>query len=287
MKMTKLLGLSAVAVLAMTALPAMADVTVTATVDKAATNTTTDTVNSNREYDVLAKQQVSPTNSSEADAVKNQDNSGNQVGQPSNGGTNPFGPIDDQNTASITDDGSGNGSFDGATGIVGVNQSPGNLNNQGNAASVAMTAVGNAIVRGNSSDQQVNGLPSGATGSEVPGNVLNAQGETRNDEVMNSFTGAAGVFGVNQASGHMNNQDNAVSVSLGLNAVASLAEADLGQTATAGQINDSGSTNTDTISGAFGTVSGVVSVNQSSGSLNNQSNTVSIAATAFPAPAAP
>ena len=280
MKTTRLMGISAAAALALgVSMSAMADVTVTATVTKAATNTTTDTVNSNREYDVLAKQQVSPTNSSEADAVKNQDNGGNTVGEPG-GPNNPFGPIDGTNTATINSN-----SFDGATGVVGVNQSPGNLNNQGNAASVAMTATGDAIVRANSSDQQKNGVSGSNTLYRQGGNANNPN---PGDTIDNSFgNGAAGVFGVNQATGHMNNQDNATSVSLGITAVASLAEADLGQTATAGTINDSSSINSDTLTTAFGGVSGVASVNQSSGSLNNQSNTVSIAATAFPAPVAP
>jgi hypothetical protein len=165
------------------------------------------------------------------------------------------------------------GNVSGNSGITGVNQASGNMNNQANAVSVAVDGSNNHDSR----------LFFG--GSFAESQAASDQKNERNDYV-NKFStsfsnllvdGNSGITGVNQASGHMNNQANAVSVAIGVDPAISLSEADLGQVnAWNTVINIAGvSLASATVSGN----SGITGVNQSSGNMNNQSNVVSVAAT--------
>jgi hypothetical protein len=89
---------------------------------------------------------------------------------------------------------------------------------------------------------------------------------------------ASGIVNVNQASGSMNNQANAVSVAVGVGSDAgvALSEADLGQVNSYNYAGAAFYASNATISGVGG--SGIINVNQSSGHMNNQSNVVSVAA---------
>jgi hypothetical protein len=164
------------------------------------------------------------------------------------------------------------GKVSGNSGITGVNQASGNMNNQANAVSVAVDGS-------NHHSRLFFG------GSFAESQAASDQKNKRNDYVNKRSTsfsdllvdGNSGITGVNQASGHMNNQANAVSVAVGVDPAISLSEADLGQVnAWNTVINIAG------FSLASATVSkntGITGVNQSSGNMNNQSNVVSVAAT--------
>ena len=61
--------------------------------------------------------------------------------------------------------------------------------------------------------------------------------------------------------------------------VYALGEADLGQFNTGNWANVQDQNRSDSITGSFGAASGIVQVNQSAGSLNNQANVVQVAVT--------
>ena len=114
---------------------------------------------------------------------------------------------------------------------------------------------------------------------ETAANVfINVDPATYTNEIINgSFDGATGYAGINQAAGHMNNQNNAIAVAIGDESVYALAESDLGQFNTRNYVDVVDQVRTDSISASFVGATGVFSVNQASGSLNNQANVVSIA----------
>jgi len=156
-------------------------------------------------------------------------------------------------------------------GITGVNQASGNMNNQANAVSVAVdpNSHNDPFRRGSFAESQ----------------AASDQKDTRNHVVSkistssSTITGVSGsgIIGINQASGHMNNQANAVSVAVGVGpAGIALSEADLGQVNSWNSAISIGSTSTASIGSVNS--SGITGVNQSSGHMNNQSNVVSVAA---------
>jgi hypothetical protein len=85
-------------------------------------------------------------------------------------------------------------------GIVGINQSVGNMNNQLNAVSMA-TILGSGSL-----------LSNAALGQVIAGNGVWEGGTTGLNLISNSINNNKGIIGVNQSSGHLNNQANVVSV---------------------------------------------------------------------------
>jgi len=97
------------------------------------------------------------------------------------------------------------------------------------------------------------------------------------DSITSSFTTSTGIVQVNQAAGYMNNQGNAAAVAAVNNGLAyTAAEAVVSEVNASNTIYDPGF-NWDKIDGSFGTVQGLVQINQSSGSMNNQNNAAAIA----------
>lgn len=173
----------------------------------------------------------------------------------------------DDSRALITQD-----SFIGVSGITGVNQAPGNIVNQGNAVAVSYVDGVDAFLGSESMGHK-----------SITGNVLNATGAHRSNMIdENAFTGATGIIGVNQSAGHMNNQNNLVSLSIGTSSMASLSDSNLGLVTGNNNITETGVSKTDIIAGsAFNGVRGIVSINQSSGSMNSQVNIISISVNGF------
>jgi len=167
--------------------------------------------------------------------------------------------------------------FDGAAGIVSLNQAPGNLNNQGNATAIAYTADGDAFLHAQS-----------AVGKKNTNNKMNPDldvtdpngGTDRINTIDASLNGVAGIVGVNQSTGNMNNQDNAVSMAIGAVSMAAISETDLGMVNTGNVSNEALTTKTDTITGALVASTGIIGINQSSGCMNNQANVVSVCVSA-------
>jgi hypothetical protein len=101
-----------------------------------------------------------------------------------------------------------NGAFNVFAGIANVNQSAGDMNNQGNAVAIA-GGVNEVVVKAASDIQ----LAQNTAFNTMHEGVDFAKGNTTQDAVNNSFGSFFGVADVNQAAGSMNNQKNAVTIS--------------------------------------------------------------------------
>lgn len=85
-------------------------------------------------------------------------------------------------------------------GIVGVNQSVGNMNNQANMVVIAV-AEGALVALSEADLGQLN-----------TNNSVNELGTVKIDTITGSINGNTGIVGVNQSTGNMNNQANIVSI---------------------------------------------------------------------------
>ncbi|MBI3127148.1 MAG: hypothetical protein HYZ11_06060 [Candidatus Tectomicrobia bacterium] len=106
----------------------------------------------------------------------------------------------------------------GNSGIAQVNQSPGNMNNQANSLSLAVSLAGNGVALAEADLGQINavnqvfesdvvGSSIGVNGDDVPAAV----GINKNATITGSILGNTGIVGVNQSAGNMANQANNVS----------------------------------------------------------------------------
>jgi hypothetical protein len=102
------------------------------------------------------------------------------------------------------------GSFNDASGVVGVNQSAGSLNNQNNAVAIAL------------GDFAVYALGEANLGQFNTWNVANTFQTVRADTVTGSFSGFTGIAAVNQSAGAINNQANLVDVAVSLSGLPTL-----------------------------------------------------------------
>jgi len=96
------------------------------------------------------------------------------------------------------------------TGIVGVNQSAGNINNQQNAVTMAVSE-GGIIALAEADLGQINANPTCVTGAETGSSVYEWD-TNKNALVSGSITGNTGIVGVNQTVGNMANQANIANV---------------------------------------------------------------------------
>jgi len=260
-------GLVALTVLA-ASVPVMADVYVYGTIDKTKSVDVTETVIIDKTITVDATAYLPKLDSAaESATVVNSSLSGNvaeEIKVPE-----PEAKID--------------GAFNTTDGIVNVNQSPGSLNNQGNAVAFSVgnpvNAAGGAstgITNAQASEESFNG------GTDSSGNVLSiSDSDLKNTITGGAFNGVTGITGVNQSAGYMNNQHNSAAISVG-NGLVALSESDLGQFNTGNTLSEVNVAKNDVIdAGSFTGVSGIVGVNQSSGNLNNQSNVVSLSVVSF------
>jgi len=161
------------------------------------------------------------------------------------------------------------GSANANSGVVGVNQSPGNLNNQANLAAMAVIAAGAQLIE--------------ATGFAVQASLFNdliSSGAENKDLIDTSVNDNSGIVGVNQSAGNMNNQFNSAAMAAGLDPVTTgaLGEATLKQVSADNALVHLAVVKLDQITGSISGNSGVVSVNQASGDMVNQANVCAIAA---------
>lgn len=262
--------------------PALADVTVTGEIDLEKTIDVTETVDVTTDVNLDVFVALDAEKFAESTAIANQSNYDNEACS---------------NCAEKED--SILNSVNGNEGIASLNQSSGNLNNQGTLISVAVDADDDFPgVPGNSgfaeslaATDQRNGTPdalAGEDGSYSDGENLVETVNIlfRNADIENSFNGNTGLVYGNQATGNMANQVNVLSLAFAIddNGVA-ISEADLGQVNANNVVRESSSEN-----GGFGVLkvasvsnslngnTGIVGVNQSVGNMSNQANVVSIAA---------
>ncbi|MBI4641953.1 MAG: hypothetical protein HY731_14785 [Candidatus Tectomicrobia bacterium] len=173
-----------------------------------------------------------------------------------------------------------NRSFEGVNGIIGINQSPGSLNNQGNSVSVSFVKEGtdsflnsNASVSSSASDNQVTAIDA----------------ERSNIIESSAFEAATGIISINQSAGNINVQHNIVSLSIGGSPVSAISNIELerinGSQLANNVVLEQNVSKIDRIERfAFQGASGIISINQSSGNMNNQMNIVTISYNKFPFP---
>jgi hypothetical protein len=315
-------------------LPALADVFVYGTIDKDKDKYVYEDVDITKTHFVGVKQLVMPSSSAEAQALKNDVNQWNMVKEreieavPAVDAEYDY---NDQLEQYTLEPGTGTeaipavkltkdaiiemGTLDAASGIVSVNQSPGSINNQGNAASISYSDsaigvrelvdaedgktrfVGGAFLHAESSAELVNGgfmmYREGGAALSVNdanfdeecfwpvANFVDAIGSTRTDKIDGSLIGVSGIIGVNQSAGNINNQNNAASLSVG-DGIAALSEADLGMCNSGNKSIEEGTVTLDTLTGgALADASGIIGINQSSGCMNNQANVVAACVITF------
>jgi hypothetical protein len=256
---------------------AFADVSVFVTIDKEKDVAIAETIRIFKRVDLAVAVPLLATKAAESEALVNQTNTLNQSC------TNC-----DEKRDTIT--GSGNAN----SGVLSINQAAGNMNNQGNAVSIAVDArVGGTppAVPVDPTQQESSGFAEAQAAVDQlnTANFVNTVNLLfRSGAIDDSLNNNSGVVHVNQAPGNMNNQANALSLALGLSAGVALSEADLGQVnrfntvresdATSGSAVRVGINKNADIVGSISGNTGVVGVNQAVGNMANQANVVSIAA---------
>ena len=177
-------------------------------------------------------------------------------------------------------------------GIVGVNQDVGNMVNQANVLGLARAewaegSPGDTVADAEAEIDQENFhnfvaerevLPDLPDDPTAPSTTFNDPDHTAT--IKDSITFNNGVVGVNQNSGSVNNQSNGVAFAIGEGNVVVLTEASLGQVNSANVHVGIETAKIDLISGSINNNNGIVSVNQSSGNMNNQGVSVAFGALA-------
>lgn len=164
------------------------------------------------------------------------------------------------------------GSFNESTGAIGVNQSAGTANNQANVYAAAFGSAEIGALRVNDADVV----------QRLQGNSLTTNVETLTAGIHDSFNNTAGIVGVNQAAGNLNNQANVVALTFGGDAgpaATLLDEAALAQVGEKADNSHDEQTDTDTsatITNSFNNFKGVAQVNQVAGNLNQVANVVGV-----------
>jgi hypothetical protein len=234
-------------------LPASADVTVLANINKTKDTTVTEHITITKLVDIQVGTTATTTvngettvivvpihfeykSAAEADAIVNQTSTNNVVDHNQgqlNAGTNPLNSYGIHVLATISN------SINSNTGVVGVNQDVGNMSNQGNQLSLAVAtpaspAVANdptarVLLNSQSEAQQIN-QGNSVTHGEVNRTTDYRPGPNEVASISGSINGNIGVVNVNENAGNMNNQANseALAVAIDLAGVA-LSEAALGQ----------------------------------------------------------
>jgi hypothetical protein len=253
---------------------ASADVFVFATIDKEKDVVITEQIQILKQVQLAVAVPLLATKAAESAAYVNQTNTRNQAC------TNC-----DEKRDTI------NGSGNNNSGVLSINQAAGNMNNQGNAVSIAV----DFRVVADGPPGQVDPRSEGFAEAQAAVDQLNTANLVdtvsllfRDGAIENSLNNNTGVVHANQAPGNMNNQANALSVAVSLSGGVALSEADLGQVntfntvresdATSGSLPRVGINKSANIAGSINGNTGVVGVNQAVGNMANQANVVSVAA---------
>jgi hypothetical protein len=251
--------------------PALATVTVFATVDKDKDITITETITITKDITLNATVNIQVEKSAESQALANQDNRFNKACS---------------NCAEKSD--TTTGSFNDNSGVVNGNQAAGNMNNQGNAVSVAVDTGGGDVPNLQIDVPGFAEAQAHAEQQNTNNNVDTVNLIFRDADITDSFNDNTGVVGFNQSPGNMNNQVNLVSLAIALtdDGVA-LSEADLGQFNQRNTVLESdsvgladpniGINKSAVMAGSLSGNTGIIGVNQSAGNMANQANVASLA----------
>ena len=176
------------------------------------------------------------------------------------------------------------GSINNNAGITSVNQASGNLNNQGTAISFAFVDASHRYhFKGRYHHDDGSALASSQVAAEqiMTGNWQTNSWTTRHAVIKGSIRGNVGITAVNQSVGNINNQSNAISVTVSRQVGVALSDVALGQVNTCNNTQDAFNTKTASVNGSVNGNSGITAVNQTAGSFANQANVVSLSATGF------
>ncbi len=168
-------------------------------------------------------------------------------------------------------------------GILSINQEAGNMNQQANIRSIVIVDAkgGPALL-----SLDIN------TSQQLTGNslVLRDTGP-REVSITNSFNGGAGIVGINQSAGNLNQQLGIVVVGIGLNAgpgAIQLGDAQLGQIGSSADnsLSEEGiqGPRQNTLSNSFNDFSGIAQISQSTGDMNRVTQAVGVSVTLPSAP---
>ncbi len=261
--MKKRFGFALTVLIVAVAVPALADVTVTTVITKEKDISVTETLTKVKEVFINVLTEDLLEGAAEVSAVVNVTNRENLVDRD----TRLVG-FNIERFATIED------SINTNSGVLGLNQDVGNMVNQANVVSVGITESPTAFTEAQAHVDQRN------LDNDVFQNELTFDPATpdRSATITGSISGNTGIVGVNQNAGNMNNQTNAVALAVGLNAIVALSEADLGQVNSGNRVEESATVKLDLIQNSISGNAGIVSVNQSSGNMNNQAAVVSFAA---------
>jgi hypothetical protein len=297
------LALAAAVLAGAIASPALADVTVTATINKTKDITVNETITINKLVDLSVAVREAASNAAEAMSlanVSNHDNTTDRTITPVAlpGGVSFQGNLTPENGIVERHATIESNSISDNVGGVGVNQDTGNSVNQGNLVSFSVTQGSNTFANAQTSVDQRNFNNTVNWGPFLIGTVTNTDPITLTALIDTSINNNTGIVGVNQNSGNNNNQTNAVALAAGLdvpppaadpNTIPSpsataiaLAESDLGQLNSGNVVNEVNAHKTGQIFSSINGNTGIVGVNQAVGNNSNQANTVSVAATLAP-----
>jgi len=287
-------SVGAAILLGLSAIPASADVTVTAFLTKTKDVFVFVEILKDKDVFLDATVDLTPFSAAEALAIANVTNSDNEVGQSVEGTTGFITNYEIYRRADI------GFSVNSNSGIVELNQDVGNMANQGNV--LAFTAV---FSQGDTVGEIPNTTYAEAEAWVEQDNVRNvvvhledpndtgvpfnpnrdALGGNRNivATTANSINGNTGIVGVNQNAGSMANQTNAVALAVGFGTIAALSEAALGQENSGNIVFEAGVSKLAYVADSINGNNGVVHVNQSAGNMANQSNVFALAFTVAPA----
>jgi hypothetical protein len=281
--MRSAVALAAFGGLLVLAMPAAATLDLTVTVDKTKNVEVTVDLTVTKTVDIIVNLNEEYEGAAEAHALANVENLNNTVdacteavcpnGPAQEGGFDAFN-LDLE--ARLIDSVLNN------DGIVGVNQDVGNMVNQANILAFARTEF-------------TDGTSQIVSDAEAEIDQVNRNNIVRQEEflpqiddifddpdheatISNSIIGNDGIVGVNQNAGNMNNQTNAVAMVIGEGNATVLTEASLGQENSFNNVTGIETVKVDLISGSINENSGVVSVNQSVGNMNNQGSAIAFGA---------
>jgi len=285
MRKTILLASAAALGLGFASSSAFADVNLLVNVTKTKDVDITETISVTKVANIILDVNVEAAKAAEASTILNQSNHGN---------------LACENCAEKLDQILG--SVNGNSGVASVNQAAGNNNNQGSVLTAAIDvgfpappedpppppppgvpAIGGFAHAQGHIDQK-NGVVLGAEGECVsaPNTVQSVEIIFRQAEITDSIIGNQGLTMVNQATGQMNNQGNAVTIAVSLAAGGvALSEADLGQETSNNVTSESDVVKTTLVNNSVNNNTGVTLVNQAAGNMSNQANNLSLGAAVF------
>lgn len=168
-------------------------------------------------------------------------------------------------------------------GILSINQEAGNMNQQANIRSIAMAMAGGGLGMVNIDVNTV---------QELTGNSLTViDPGPRDVTIENSFNDGAGIVGINQAAGNMNQQMTVVAIGIGLQVgpdAIQVGDAQLGQIGTDADntLKEEGApaAGQNTLANSFNDFSGIAQVSQISGDMNRVTQVIGVSVTAMGSP---